>query len=66
MVTSHDQCVINREYAWSKNGDKFFLKMLYSEQVVDIKHKPPEDKKVMEDCRTPGVVNAGKVDVLKI
>ena len=35
--------------------------MLNSERLVDLKHKPRNG-----DCRTPGVVNTGRVDVMKI
>ena len=48
---------------WSKIDTNFFLKMLNDERLVDLKHKPLEDKEV---TRTPGVVNTGKVDVMKI
>ena len=40
--------LINRGYVWSKNQYKFFLKMLSSERVVDLEHKPLEDKEVMK------------------
>ena len=36
----------NRGYAWSKNRHDFFLTMLDGEWLVDLKHKPLEDKEV--------------------
>ena len=48
-----------------KIDTNFFLKVFNGEWLVDLKHKTLEDKEVT-NFRTPGVVNTGKVGVLKI
>ena len=46
MYTLIGVCLSNRGYTWSKNRYEFFLKMLNGEQLVNLKHKPLEDKEV--------------------
>ena len=48
MYTLIGVCLSNRGYVWSKNRYECFLKMLNDKRLVDLKHKPLEDKEVMK------------------
>ena len=58
------QCKATEDMRGLKIDIIFFLKMLNGERLINLKHKPLEGDN--GDCRTPGVVNTVKVDVLKI